>query len=176
MGKQWRNWSGSVACAPREVARPTSIEDLARLVGAYGHAGRHIRVVGAGHSFTPLVRTDDVLMTLDGMQGIEAIDSARGTVRVLGGTKLKRLGGELLARGLAQENLGDIDVQSIAGAINTGTHGTGTGFGTLATQVVGLTIVTAAGAVVECSEERDPEVFKAAQVSLGALGVLAAVT
>ncbi|HLJ80083.1 MAG TPA: D-arabinono-1,4-lactone oxidase, partial [Ktedonobacterales bacterium] len=98
------------------------------------------------------------------------------TVRVLGGTKLKRLGDELLARGLAQENLGDIDVQSIAGAISTGTHGTGIGFGTLATQVAGLTIVTAAGEVVECSEERNPDIFKAAQVSLGALGVLAAVT
>ena len=79
-------------------------------------------------------------------------------------------------RGLAQENLGDIDVQSIAGAISTGTHGTGVRFGTLATQVAGLTLVTAAGEVLECSDERDPDIFKAAQVSLGALGVIAAVT
>ncbi|HLZ23430.1 MAG TPA: D-arabinono-1,4-lactone oxidase [Ktedonobacterales bacterium] len=176
MGRQWRNWSGSVRCAPRELARPTSLDELARMVGAYGRAGRHVRVVGAGHSFTPLVQTDDVLLTLDGIQGIEAVDAERGTVRVLGGTQLKRLGDELLERGLAQENLGDIDVQSIAGAISTGTHGTGVGFGTLATQVAGLTLVTASGEVVECSEERNPDVFKAAQVSLGALGVLAAVT
>lgn len=174
--RRWRNWSGSVRCAPREVVRPTHLSELAALVGTYGRDGRHVRVVGAGHSFTPLVRTDDVLMTLDRMQGVEAVDTERGTVRVQGGTKLKLLGAELLARGLAQENLGDIDVQSIAGAISTGTHGTGVGFGTLATQVAGLTIVTASGEVLECSDEQHSDIFKAAQVSLGVLGVLAAVT
>lgn len=176
MSGEWRNWSGSVRCEPREIVSPASVEELAKLIGAYGRDGRHVRIVGAGHSFTPLVLTDDVLMTLDRMQGIEAVDVERGTVRVLGGTKLKRLGDELLARGLAQENLGDIDVQSIAGAISTGTHGTGVTFGTLATQVVGLTIMTAAGEIVECSADQNPDIFKAAQVSLGALGVLAAVT
>lgn len=155
---------------------PRSVAELARMVGAYGREGRRVRVVGSGHSFTPLARSDDVLMSLDGLQGIEAIDEARGTVTVRGGTQLHRLGRELLAHGLAQENLGDIDVQSIAGAISTGTHGTGARFGTLATQVAGLTLVTASGDVLECSPERNPDVFKAAQVSLGALGVIASVT
>ncbi len=174
--RRWRNWSGSVEGRPRETARPASLDELARMVGEYDRAGRHVRLVGAGHSFTPLAQTDDVLMTLDGMQGIISADPDTGTVRVWGGTRLKRLGEELLSRGLAQENLGDIDVQSIAGAIATGTHGTGVGFGSIATQVTGLTLVTAAGEVLECSAEERPDVFKAAQVSLGALGVVAAVT
>jgi FAD-linked oxidoreductase len=173
---RWRNWSGSVRAAPRELAKPSSLDELSRMIGAYGRAGRHVRVVGSGHSFTPLAQTDDALMTLDGMQGIVAVDEERRTVRVRGGTWLKTLGNDLLARGLAQENLGDIDVQSIAGAISTGTHGTGVGFGTLATQVEGLTLVTASGEVVECSAGQRPDIFKAAQVSLGALGVVAEVT
>jgi len=173
---RWHNWSDSVRCAPRALVKPASLDELVRLVGGYGRAGRQVRVVGDGHSFTPLVQTDDVLLSLDRLQGIEAVDAERGTVRVWGGTRLKRLGDELLARGLAQENLGDIDVQSIAGAISTGTHGTGVRFGTLATQVAALTLVTAAGDMIECSDEQNRDLFKAAQVSLGALGVIAAVT
>ena len=173
---RWRNWSGSVNAAPRAFVKPRSLDDLARLMGDYARAGRHVRVVGDGHSFTPLVQTDDVLLSLDHLSGIETVDAERGTVRVRAGTRLKRLGTDLLARGLAQENLGDIDVQSIAGAISTGTHGTGVRFGTLATQVAGLTLVTASGDVLECSADQHPDIFKAAQVSLGALGVIAAVT
>ncbi len=134
-----------------------------------------MRVVGAGHSFTPIAQSDDVLLSLDEMQGIESVDTENQTAVVWGGTKLKALGESLYERGLAQENLGDIDVQSIAGAISTGTHGTGSKFGTLATQVVGLTLVTAAGDILECSPERGADLFKAAQVSLGALGVIAKV-
>lgn len=173
---RWRNWSGSVEAHPRTLAQPRDLDELARLVGGWARAGRHARVVGDGHSFTPLAQTDDALLSLDNMQGIISLDAARGTARVWAGTRLQRLGEELLARGVAQENLGDIAVQSIAGAISTGTHGTGVGFGSIATQVVGLTLVTAAGEVIECSETERPDVFKAAQVSLGALGVIAAVT
>jgi FAD-linked oxidoreductase len=175
-GIRWSNWSGSVHAAPRELLRPTSVAELARQVAALAREGRHVRVVGAGHSFTPLAQSDDALMTLESLQGIEAVDAARGSVTVLGGTQLKRLGAELHAHGLAQENLGDIDVQSISGAISTGTHGTGADFGTIATQVTGLTLVTASGELLECSAERHPDIFKAAQVSLGALGVIASVT
>jgi FAD-linked oxidoreductase len=174
-GTRWQNWSGSVQGRPQQRAAPASIDDLARLIGAAGRDGRHARVVGAGHSFTPLVQTNDLLLSLDNLQGIESVDAEGGTVTVLAGTKLKRLGNDLLARGLAQENLGDIDVQSIAGAISTGTHGTGIRFGTLATQVAGLTLVTANGDVLECSPEHNPDIFKAAQVSLGMLGVIAKV-
>ncbi len=170
---QWSNWSGSVKCAPAEVVRPRSIDELAKMVKECGSAGRRMRVAGSGHSFTPIVQSNDMLMSLDEMQGIESIDSERGTVTVLGGTVLKSLGQMLFEHGLAQENLGDIDVQSISGAIGTGTHGTGVRFGTLSTQVEGFTLVTASGEILECSLEREPEIFKAAQVSLGTLGGIA---
>ncbi|HEX2349501.1 MAG TPA: D-arabinono-1,4-lactone oxidase [Ktedonobacterales bacterium] len=173
---RWRNWSGSVTCAPREVIAPTSLDELAGAVGEIGRDGRRLRVVGSGHSFTPLVQTDDALLRMDHLSGITSFDAERGLVTVLGGTPLKQLGDALLKRRVAQENLGDIDVQTITGAISTGTHGTGVRFGNLATQVAALTLATASGELVELSPERDPETFKAAQVSLGALGVIAAVT
>lgn len=173
---RWHNWSSSVKSAPKAVVKPASLEELARLVGTYAREERHVRVVGAGHSFTPLVHTDDILMSLDRMQGIEAIDSTKNLVTIWGGTRLHTLGNDLLARGLAQENLGDIDVQSIAGAISTGTHGTGIRFGTIPTQITGLTLVTGTGEILECSEEQHPDIFKAAQTSFGALGIIARVT
>ena len=174
-GRRWQNWSGSVQGLPRQIALPSSMNELTGLIATAAGDGRHVRVVGTGHSFVPLAQTDDILISLDHLQGIESVDSERQTVTVLGGTKLKRLGEELLALGLAQENLGDINVQSIAGAVSTGTHGTGIKFGSLATQIEGLTLVTATGDVLECSAEEHPEIFKAAQVSLGMLGVIAKV-
>lgn len=173
---RWQNWSASVKSAPKALVKPASLAELARVIGAYSKEGRHVRVVGAGHSFTPLVYSDDVLMSLDNMQGIESVDAEKNHVTVWGGTRLHKLGDDLLVRELAQENLGDIDVQSIAGAIGTGTHGTGTRFGTIPTQVVGLTLVTGNGEILECSEEKNPEIFKAAQTSFGVLGIIAKVT
>ncbi len=152
-GSEWSNWSGSVTCRPQEVVKPNSIEELARSVAQHARDGRRMRVTGAGHSFTPLVRTDDVMISMAGLQGITGADEQAGTVTVLGGTRLKTLGDDLLRRGLAQENLGDIDVQTITGAISTGTHGTGVRFGNLATQVAALTLVTASGDVLELSPE-----------------------
>jgi FAD-linked oxidoreductase len=149
---------------------------LVSLVKTAASQSRQIRVVGAGHSFTPLAQTDDILVSLDQWQGIESVDPAQHQVTVRAGSRLAYLGNELLDKGLAQENLGDIDVQSIAGAISTGTHGTGIRFGTLATQVIGLTLVTAQGEVLECSQEQHPELFKAAQTSFGTLGIIAKVT
>src|SRR5215469_5638533 len=148
--ERWQNWSGSVQATPRQIVKPRTIDELAQLIGAYGREGRRVRVAGAGHSFTPLVQSNDVLVSLDELQGIEKIDVEQGTVTVLGGTRLKSLGEALYVHGLAQENLGDIDVQSISGAISTGTHGTGVRFGTLSTQVEGLTLVTGNGEIVEC--------------------------
>ena len=171
----WHNWSGSVNCTPSEMIKPRSIDELASLVGEFGRSGRHVRVAGSGHSFTPIVRSDDVMMSLEGIQGVEDVNKECGQVTVLGGTVLKLLGEQLFAHGLAQENLGDIDVQSISGAVSTGTHGTGRQFGTLSTQVEGFTLVTASGELLECSSEQNVDVFKAAQVSLGTLGVIAKV-
>lgn len=171
--KRWHNWSSSVRCTPRQIVQPGSIAELVRMVKTWGQQGQYVRVVGSGHSFTPLVETDDVLVSLENMQGIESFDEVRGTVTTLGGTQLKTLGEALFAKELAQENLGDIDVQSIAGAISTGTHGTGIRFGTLSTQIEKLTLITADGELLECSPVQNPDVFKAAQVSLGTLGIIA---
>jgi FAD-linked oxidoreductase len=135
-----------------------------------------VRVAGAGHSFTPLAQTGGVLVSLERYTGLERVDIAARQATARAGTTIKALGDRLFTERLAQENLGDIDVQSIAGAISTGTHGTGVTLGSISTQVVGLTLVTAAGDVLECSERQNHEIFKAAQVSLGALGIIAAVT
>ncbi|HLZ80937.1 MAG TPA: FAD-binding protein, partial [Ktedonobacteraceae bacterium] len=133
--RPWHNWSGSVQCKPRQIAKPASIDALVQIIKACSSDNRHVRVVGSGHSFTPLVQTNDVLLSLEHIQGIEKIDYEHSTVTVLAGTRLKTLGEDLYARGLAQENLGGIDTQSVAGAISTGTHGTGIRFGSLSTQV-----------------------------------------
>jgi FAD-linked oxidoreductase len=143
-----------------------------QIIKACSSDNRHVRVVGSGHSFSPLVQTNDVLISLEHIQGIEEIDTKRRTVTVLAGTALKTLGKALHTHGLAQENLGGIDAQSLAGAISTGTHGTGIHFGSLSTQVEGLTLITATGELLECSPEWKPDIFKASQVSLGALGVI----
>src|SRR5690349_2643060 len=116
----WSNWSGFVKFTPQQIVRPSSLAELQRIVGDSGRKGHHMRVVGSGHSFTPLVQTEDVLISLENWQGIEEIDAEKGSVKVRSGTKLQALGEALLAHGVAQENLGDIDVQSISGAISTG--------------------------------------------------------
>lgn len=168
----WDNWSGSVHCRPKEVLRPGSIEELVEIVRTCGRDRRHVRAVGSGHSFSPLVATDDVMVSLEKIQGVQQVDAEHGAVTVLAGTTLKSLGHALHAHGLAQENLGGIDAQTLAGAISTGTHGTGMRFGSLSTQVEGLTLVMASGELLDCSAERNPDIFRAAQVSLGTLGII----
>jgi FAD-linked oxidoreductase len=172
----WSNWSESVACQPAAIRYPQSLDEIVAIVNECRRQRRGLRVVGSGHSFTPLVATDGVLLSLDRYSGLEQIDVAAGTATVRGGTKIKALGELLSQHGLAQENLGDIDAQSIAGAISTGTHGTGLTLGSISTQVIGMTLVTGQGEVLVCSEREHPEVLRAAQVSLGALGIIASVT
>lgn len=176
MSVQWRNWSGSVTANPAVIHTPATLNEIVALVQQAHAAGQKVRVVGAGHSFTPLVATDQMLISLDQYTGLESIDQEGLRVTVKAGTRIKALGELLFEHGLAQENLGDIDVQSIAGAISTGTHGTGIQFGSISTQVTALTLVTGDGSIVECSETQHRELFKAAQVSLGALGIIVSVT
>lgn len=175
-GRKWRNWSGIVNAKPQVVAYPQHIDEVSELVSRCRADGRTLRVIGSGHSFTAVAASDDVFVSLDRMQGLLQVDPEARTATVWAGTKLRMLGQLLHSEGFAQENLGDIDVQSIAGAISTGTHGTGLRFGNLSTQVVGLTVVTGTGEVLECTEKSDPERFRALQVSLGALGIIVQVT
>lgn len=173
---EWRNWSGSVTSNPAEVHEPRTVDEIIALIRRCKSEGKIIRAVGSGHSFSPLAATDSVLVSLDRYAGLERVDREACVATVKAGTKLKVLGELLFAQGLAQENLGDINEQSIAGAISTGTHGTGIQFGSISTQVIGLTLVTGNGEVVTCSETENRPLFKAAQVSLGALGIIVSVT
>ena len=174
MPQEWSNWSGLVRCQPAKLVEPADESQVVAAVRSAVAAGQTVRVTGSGHSFTALCATDDVLLSLDRLAGIESVDAAAGRAWIRAGSKIHDLGGPLAEHGLALENQGDVDVQALAGAISTGTHGTGPLLGSISTQVDALRIVTATGDVVECSLESDAEVFRAAQVSLGALGVIVA--
>jgi len=168
----WRNWAGTVAATPARVHLPRSVDDVVAAVHAA--RGSHLRPRGSGHSFTPLAATDGHAIDLRHWTGIESLDTTTGRVRVRAGTTLRALNAALDAHGLALENLGDIDAQTVSGAIATGTHGTGARLGGLATQVVALDLVLADGTPVACSAGED--LFEAARIGLGALGVVTHVT
>lgn len=175
MARTWRNWSGGQRCTPRDIHSPATLEALQSVVARAADADRSVRVAGAGHSFSPVVPTDDVLVSLERFTGVVDVDRDRQRATVRAGTPLWALNESLAVSGLAMENLGDVDRQSVAGAMTTGTHGTGQELGVLATQLAGITLVTADGELLELSPE-DGDTFRAAQVSLGALGVIAEVT
>ncbi len=133
-------------------------------------------MTGTGHSFTPAAVTDGLLLRPYGLRGVRSVDAGAGRVTVEAGCRLRVLNETLLRDGLALANMGDIQEQTVAGAIQTGTHGTGRDLGSIAAQVAGLELVLADGRVVTCSAQQDPDVFDAVRVGLGALGVLTAVT
>lgn len=168
----WTNWAGNVTVTPAEVVTAGSVDDVVAAVGRAAAAGRVLRAAGSGHSFAPLVATDGVLLTLDGLRGITGVDRETRRVRVAAGTPFHELNPALQALGLALPNLGDIDRQTVSGAIATGTHGTGTRRRGIAAAVCGLTLVLADGSLVTCSAEVEPDLFEAARVGLGALGVV----
>ncbi len=170
--EQWENWAGNQSAWPVQVAQARDLDDVALVVRSAADRGLQVRPVGAGHSFTAAAVTDGVLLRLDHLAGVTGADPATGRVRVLAGTRLHQLNLALQAAGLALPNLGDIDRQALAGAIATGTHGTGARLHGIASSVTGLTMVLADGSVLDCSEDRHPEAFQAARVGLGALGVV----
>ena len=172
--RTWRNWARSVAVTPRRVERPSSAEELQQAVKRAVAAGERVKAVGAGHSFTGIAAAPDVLLELDNLQGIIDVDAQRRRVKFQAGTRLHRIPGLLAGHNLAMPNLGDIDRQSLAGAISTGTHGTGASFGGLATQVVGLTLVQPDGGLLTIADD-DP-LLPAAALGLGALGIMADIT
>lgn len=176
MGGTWQNWGRSASIRPIRVERPRSPEGVQRAVLAAAAQGLRIKAVGAGHSFTEVAVAPDVLLELDDLQGLVSADEARGRVTLLAGTRLHRIPALLAPYGLAMENLGDIDRQSISGAISTGTHGTGAAFRGIAAQVVGATLITAAGEFLRVDEEHNAELLPAVALGLGALGILVEVT
>ena len=171
----WRNWAGNQRATGISVVHPVGSAGIAAALQQAAAAGRRVRPIGSGHSFTAIGRPEDVQLALD--RHADLVDvTADGLVRVQAGMPLHRLNAALAARGWAMSNLGDIDRQTISGALSTGTHGTGAAFGGLATQLRGLELVLADGTVLRCSPTEHAEVFAAARIGLGALGVLSTVT
>jgi L-gulonolactone oxidase len=170
----WRNWAGDQVCQPRELVRPRDRDELASAVASAATEGRVISVAGSGHSFTEVAMTDGTMIDLGALSGVIDADPASGLVRVGGGTVLAELNERLHELGLAMENLGDIDRQTIAGAISTGTHGTGARLRNISSQVAAIELVLADGSVRELDDDGDP--LRAARVGVGALGAISAVT
>jgi L-gulono-1,4-lactone dehydrogenase len=172
----WKNWAGNQQCTPERIERPATEQGLVRIVKQAAAGGQRVKVVGSGHSFTGIALTDGRLIRLDDYARVLSIDREKQTATVQAGITIARLSQELDKHGLALENLGDINYQSISGAISTATHGTGRALGGIATQVKGLRVITSDGSIVECSAEKEPDTFRAARVGLGALGIISTVT
>ena len=172
----WRNWAGNVTARPVREVTPASVEELSAAVREAAEDGLTVKAVGTGHSFTATAATDGVLIRPHLLTGIRAIDREAGTVTVEAGTPLKRLNAALAREGLSLTNMGDIMEQTVSGAVSTGTHGTGRDSGSIAAQIKGLELMTADGSVLTCSDKENPDVFAAARIGLGALGIITAIT
>jgi FAD-linked oxidoreductase len=175
MGGEWSNWARTQRCVPVSFERPGSRAEVSAAVARAAAAGRTVRVAGAGHSFSGAVATDGALLSLDRLDSVLDADPASGLVRVEAGITLRRLNRELLARGLALANLGDVDAQSLAGALATATHGTGARLPNLSALVEGMELVLGDGSERELTPA-DGDLLRAARVGLGSLGVVVAVT
>ncbi|HEX3807536.1 MAG TPA: D-arabinono-1,4-lactone oxidase [Gaiellaceae bacterium] len=167
----WTNWVGNQTCSPAEVAAPQSEDEVATLVADAAARGLNVRAAGAGHSFTPVVLTDGLVLDVSGLPHIKRIDPDRRRAVVGPATTIGEFGVPLWEHGLALANQGDIIAQQIAGAVSTATHGSGLGFGSFSSSVRRVRIVTASGDVVE-ADESTPDLLHAAQVAVGALGVI----
>jgi FAD-linked oxidoreductase len=176
---RWETWSGLSTARPAQMLTPSSVSEVADAVVAARRRGLRVKMVGSGHSFTDIAVTDGLLLRPDRLVGIRTVDREAMTVTALAGTPLHVLNDRLHGLGLALHNMGDIDRQTVAGAIATGTHGTGGQWASLSAQVTALEIVTAEGTVTQAGRTGTPEeatLFEAARVGLGALGIVTAVT
>jgi FAD-linked oxidoreductase len=172
----WRNWAGDERCRPSAIERPASGAEIAAALERAAAAGERVRVAGSGHSFNDVVCSDGRLLSLARMDRVLDVDRASGLVRVEGGITIHALSAALAVHGLALENLGDIDAQTIAGAISTATHGTGARLPNISAQVEEVELVLADGRTVTCSRRTDEDAYLAARVGVGSLGVIAAAT
>ena len=176
MAKEWRNWAGDQRCLPARIERPASRGELVEAVKRAGDAGLTVRAVGSGHSFTDIACTGGVLLDLERLDRVLEVDREAGMVKVEAGIDLRDMNETIWGYGLALENLGDIDKQTAAGAVSTGTHGTGSRFRNLSSQLEAVELVLADGTLMEISAEHDHDLLPAARVGLGALGVIATLT
>ncbi|WP_280235177.1 D-arabinono-1,4-lactone oxidase [Nocardia cyriacigeorgica] len=176
MTNSWVNWTGDQQCAPVAVEAPRNRAELADLLGRAADAGQQVRVAGSGHSFTDICLTDGLLLDLSRMNRVLDVDRTSGLARVEAGLTLNAASPALHNHGLAFPNLGDIDVQTIAGATATGTHGTGATLQNLSAAIHSVELMRPDGTLVELDEQSDPDGWRAARVNLGALGVITAMT
>ncbi|MHB8467276.1 MAG: D-arabinono-1,4-lactone oxidase [Acidimicrobiales bacterium] len=172
----WSNWAGNQRCSPAEIVHPAGTDEVVEVVKQAAAAGRRVKVVGSGHSFTDAAITDGTLVQLDRHERLLGLDREKLQVTVQAGIPLSTLNETLAHHGLALPNLGDIEYQTVSGALSTGTHGTGAKLGCLATAIVGIELVTADGSVLHLSADEDPAAFSAARVSVGALGAISSLT
>lgn len=175
-GRTWRNWGRSERIRPRLVARPQSVDEVVAVLRYARERGLGVKAIGAGHSFTAIAAAPGIQLDLSRLDGLLAVDAATARVTLAAGTRLYQLPALLGPHGLAMENMGDIDRQSISGATSTGTHGTGSAFVGLAGQIVAVTLVTADGSILRVSENENTELLPAARLGLGALGILVDIT
>lgn len=163
----WSNWSGSVAANPAQIARPKTEAELAKLV----REARKVRVVGAGHSFMPLCQTDGTLISMSDMEGEITVSDDKLRASAPAGTSLARLTDILWKQGVSLINQGDVNPQALAGAIATGTHGTGATLGSLSTAARGFELMTHDGSIVKCSPTENAALYQASRLSLGLTGI-----
>ena len=168
---RWTNWVGNQSFTPAHAAAPRDEEEVVALVRAAADRGTHVRVSAATHSFTPVVETDGLLLDLSAMRGVVATDAERKRAQALPGTLIQDFYEPLWSAGLALRNQGDIDTQQIAGAVSTATHGSGIGYTSLSGAVRGVRLVTGTGEIRDIGED-EPDLLRAAQVSVGMLGVI----
>ena len=170
----WHNWAGNQVMTPVGLAHPRGTDEIAQAVKGASAQGRRVKAIGSGHSFTSIGLTDGVLIQLD--QHTELLGFDGDLVTVQAGMPLHELNALLTAHGRGLVNMGDIDAQTVSGAISTGTHGTGRASASIAAQVAALELVLADGSVVACSPTERPDLFEHARLGLGALGVISTVT
>ncbi|MCD4534880.1 FAD-binding protein [Nocardioides sp. cx-169] len=173
---EWQNWSGLVTARPEREATPADVGSVVAAVERARAEGTTVKMVGTGHSFTAIAAPEHTMLRPQALTGIVGVDRDAMTVTALAGTRLKHLNAGLEALGLSLHNMGDVAEQTLAGAISTGTHGTGGVAAGLAAQVVGLELVTGTGEVLRATERENPDVLAVARVGLGALGILTTVT
>jgi len=173
---EWVNWSGSLKFKPGEFLQPGSEDELSQIISRCSREGRKLRVAGAGHSSSPLVETSDVLIRLSNFQGVIAHDHKSGLATLRAGMKVGDANDALEKLGLALFNTGDVDVQMLAGAISTGTHGTGRKLQNLSSMLVGVRLIDVRGEVRTFTQSEEPDLMRALSVSLGSFGVFTEIT
>jgi FAD/FMN-containing dehydrogenase len=174
--EEFTNWSGSLHFKPAHVAKPQNERQLAELVRRAHESGHVVRPAGAGHSSMPLMETEDVLVSMEHFKGLVRHDPDRRHATIRTGMTLGEAGKAFSDVGLAMHNLGDVNLQTVVGAISTGTHGTGRQLQRLSAPLVKVRMITASGEIAEFSEENEPDVLRACRASLGTLGIFTEIT